>query len=253
MLENASPDIRQLIVECKSQAMLGEQDNALDKLERGKACASLEIDRVNLLNAKAEILYDSCRDREALQVFVDELDILSHKAPREISIALAYNRSDIELSLFKPDDYYGLIDRSHISEVNLWDYRALHDINEAAFAERHYEALPTVWGELLRTYRQGCWRPFRTASRLMANECLQLRWYDKAVFYAVISQHTDTLQLVGDHLLLNAQAHLLESAVETLITCANQRRYINAGCEIIERMTDAIPDSMYEDKATNIL
>ena len=249
MLENASSSIRELVVACRSQAILGKQDQALSHLDNALkgVRTSTTLDRLMLLMAKVEILFLDCHEKEALKLFIEEIDDLIVNVPERVAIAVSYNRSDVAMAMLEPDDFYGNFDRSRIANVELWGYRTLYGANEATAAGKHYDSLPAIWEELLRAYRQGCWRPYRAAARLMANECLKLGWPQEAVYHAIIAGQKETAQHVGEWLLVNGYPHNLESSVSALLACTNLQRHFVIGCEITIQMVDVIPNKQLDD------
>ena len=248
MLERASSPIRKLAVECRSQALLGDPAQALGRIDERLQIVATDplLDRIVLLMAKVEILFLDCRDEEALRIYTDELDDWLQDLPEDVVIAMSYNRNDIALAIFEPDDFYAALDRSRIADVDLWDYRAFYAGREAAAAGRHYDALPVVWQALLRAHNQGCWRPFRAASRLMALECLQLGWPQKAVYYAIIAQDKEAAQQIGQWLLMNGTPDSLQASVNVLLDCASLKRPFVTACHIVSEMHDAIPDAQVD-------
>lgn len=245
MLNSASPAVRTTVVESRSLAIRGSREDALSRLltEIDHVGTDRPIDRLVLLLASAEILHLDCDDEGAFAIFAEGIDPLLSYVPEQVAIAVAYNRSDVAMAMLRPDDFYGVVDRSHIADVDLWHYRAFFEVHEAAAAGKHYDSLPAVWEELLRTYRQGCWRPFRAAARLMAHECLQLGWPNQAVFYALTAGQKETAQQVGLYLVANGTRELLDATVNTLLELAHLGRHFVTGCEIATAMVDAIPDS----------
>ena len=244
MLESASPAVRVVAVESRSQAMLGHLGKAVAHLDDTLQAVvpTATLDRLVLLMAKVEILFLDCREEEALLIYTEELDDLIDHVSEEVAIAVSYNRRDISLAMFQPDDFYALPDRSEIADVDLWNYRPLYAGRESAAADKHYEALPVVWEELLRAHNQGCWGPYRLAARQMALECLELGWPQRAIYYAIIAGDKETAQQVGKWLMMNGTPDNLATSVHALLDCANLQRPFVTGCHVISEMHDAIPD-----------
>ena len=145
-------------------AYLGQPQDAIRRAE-----ASLsEIpngatvgDRLAIGMFKAEILHLDGNGEDALRVFDSEIEPLLPLVPHECQIVAAHNRSDISFGLLKPDEmYYNVLDESKVGGVNIWNSQALYNATQDAAAGKPYESFPTFWQELLRTYRQGCWRAF---------------------------------------------------------------------------------------------
>jgi hypothetical protein len=167
--------------------------------------------------------------------------------PEKIEIAVAFNRSDVMHSLLQYDDFYGVVDRATITDVELWDYGAYFSVVEAREQGKRHNSLPTIWRELIRAYYQGCWRPYRLASKLMAIECMELGWPHESIYQAIISGEKETAIKLGSVLLLHGTPDSISASTTKWLECTNLKRQFVVGCEILDRYVDAIPDELFDD------
>ncbi len=135
-----------------------------------------------------------------------------------------------------------LYDQRDLAGVQLWDSQAMVYAYEAAADGRHYDALPAVWREFARSYRQGVWRYQRQAARRMAVEFLQIGWAYSAEYHAVIAQDVKVAERIGEHLLAWRQPQHVERMVRSLIANSNLKRHAWVACVLLVRIADAIPD-----------
>jgi hypothetical protein len=229
--------------------MHGDSDSAVGQIDSLLAASPESIvglDRLALLLLKAEILYLDCRETEALEVFKSAIDSQLETFPQEIKFVVAQNRRDVAFTLLDADGFRQadrLYDQRQLAGIKFWDPQALVYAYEAAASGRHYEALPAIWRELTKSYRQGSWQYRRQASRRMANEFLQLGWGHSADYHAIAAQDSELVKLIGDHLLAWRQPLLVEQLVQRLLANANLKRHAIVACELLVRITDAIPDN----------
>src|SRR5437667_150922 len=71
----------------------------------------------------------------------------------------------------------------------------------AAAEGKHAKAIQGFWQELVRTYRQGCWRAHRWASARLARQCLQCGLPHEAAWYAVAALDDDLAKQAAKGLL----------------------------------------------------
>lgn len=253
MLRQASPRVRSTVAQCYSLAMLGSVAGALEKLDEQLLETSDVIGRICLQSCRSQILYLDCRYEDAFAVFKTELDDLAADAAEEVSLSLGYNRRDILLALWKPDDLYAIVDRSRLAGVEHWDHRAFQAVVEAISQERLFDALPAAWEELRRTYLLGCWQPFQSAAKLMATVSVRLGCISDAVFYVVCSLETKAATELGGMLSTTQNVEVLDTAMVRLLGCTNLKRHFLIGCEIVRCMADAIPEKRLGQVVTWLL
>jgi hypothetical protein len=243
----ASPDMRAALPVAKSIAVLGNPADGISTLEAKITASSTPIDQLVALIAICEILHFDYRDTEALNVFEQQVEPLMGAFSEKIEIAVAYNRSDIMMSLLQADDFYGVVDRATITDVELWDYRAYYSVVEAREQGKRHDSLPSIWRELIRVYYQGCWRPYRLASKLMAIECMELGWPREAIYHAIIAAEKEAATKLGNFVLLHGTPDSISASTTKWLECTNLKRQFVIGCEVLDCFVDAIPDEMFDD------
>ncbi|WP_146393737.1 hypothetical protein [Allorhodopirellula solitaria] len=247
MIDVASPEIRIAIPKAKSLAFLGNPAEGISLLEAKVDSSSAKIDQLAALLAICEILHCDYRDNEALGVFDQRIVPLMGSFSEEIEIAVEFNRSDIVHSLLQNDDFYGLVDRASIADVELWNHRAYYGVIEAREQGKRHESLPNTWQELLRAYYQGCWRSYRLASKLMAIECMDLGWPDEAIYHALVAGDQRTAKAFGTALLLQGNPDRVAKSTSKWLDCTHLKRLFVVGCDILDGYVDAIPDGQFDD------
>lgn len=245
MLKELSPKLRALLVRARTQAIKGDPDGAIDFLNDEIGQSKGDLEKVAIYLAIAEIYHLNYRDDLALDLFHEKLDAISGTQSDEVELAIAYNRSDITFALFQFDDFYGIVDQGKISDVGLWNPDAYHDIETARESQKRYESLPIGWRELIRAYQQGCWRPYRMASKYFARECMELTWQHEAVYHAIIAGDRDEAIRLGKILLSVSNNEMLEAACEKWLDCTHLKGMFVIGCEILTQFADAIPEQKF--------
>lgn len=247
MLKNSSPEIRIAITAAKGLAILGNPSDGISQLENLILSSSAKLDKLSALLVICEILHYDYRDNEGLEVFDKRISPMMGEFPEEIEIAVEFNRSDVMHSLLKNDDFYGTADRVTVAGVELWNHRAYYGVAEAREQGKHYESLPSIWRELMRAYYQGCWRPYRLASKLMATECMGLGWPHEAIYHAIIAGEKGTAAKLGEFLLLHGSPENLSRSTAKWLECTHLKRLFVTGCDILDGFMDAIPDEQFDE------
>lgn len=203
MIEQLASETRKLLVTLRCQAMRGEVDFAIrriDELLASENNSYSALDRIGLLLLKAEILYLDCREEKALEVFRQEVDPLISTLSQEIKFIVGQNKSDVAMAVIAPGSFREadrLYDQRKLAGLQLWDSQAMVYAYEAATDGRHYDALPAIWREFTKSYRQGIWRYQRLSARRMALEFLQIGWAHSAEYHAVIAQDVKVAEKIG--------------------------------------------------------
>lgn len=245
MIDQLGHAHRALLISAKSTAILGNPELAINLLSSGLKSAN-KIEKLAMLLGKAEIYHWDFRDDLALDIF-KEIDKVTGEFPESVEVSVAYNRSDITFALFQVDDFYGVVDRRKVSGIAIWNSDAYDDISNARESNKRNESLARSWQELRRTYLQGCWRPYRTAAKLFARECMELGWPQEAIYHAVISGNKDTAENIGKTLMLHASNEILVAACRKWLDCTSLRRMFVTGCGILKQFADVIPDCCFGD------
>jgi len=248
MYKQVSPSVRNTAVVARSLAIMGRLPDALSRIEecRREGASFSALDAVALWMVEAELRHLDAQDAEALDLFDTKIGPYLPELPDQVVIIIARNRSDVSLSLFKPDDFYGIVDHGRQAGVELWRNEALFDAMNAASEGEYFKSLPAIWRELHRSYVQGCWGPYRFASLHMAKQCLQLGLVSEAAFHAIISRDEKAAKEVGEHMLRVAPKESLVKAIDTLRTCGHLQRHFVAASHALRQTADAIPDEMLE-------
>ena len=246
MINLTLPETRIAIATAKSVAMLGNPADAISTLEEGINPKMPTLDRLVRLMTVCEILHLDYRDTEALSVFDERIAPLTGGFSEHVEVAIEFNRSDIVHSLFQNDDFYGLVDRATIAGVELWDHRVYYSVVEAGEIGKRFESLPKIWRELVRSYQQGCWRPYRLASKLMAVECMALGWPHESIYHAVVAGDKKTAKAIGEHLLLHGTSGAIVDSTSKWLDCTNLKRLFAVGCEMLDEFVDVILDEQFD-------
>ena len=249
MLDLASAETRIAIANARRQAMTGHEQVALDRLGGAFATTSDQVDKAAILLTKAELLYLAGKYKASFEVFGNELDALVPNLPHSVALVVGFNRCDVAMSLFDSagtSRFYDLVDEQHIAGIEHWDDSAMLSATRSAERGRSYESLPTIWRELLRTYRQGRWAAFRQASRYMADECVRVGLPHAAAFHAAVALDTDCAKHVAVTLLNSRNVTAVEATITKLLLTANLQSHFAVACEVFQTLTDAIPDSLVD-------
>lgn len=241
-----SPTIRKRLIECRSTAMVGNIDAALGVLEREVTSDGLsDSERLALLLLKAELLYLDCREREALAVFENEIEGKLLSISQEERFVVGQNKRDVIFGGFLASQGRSgtfLHDQQTMAGKKLGNAAVIVNAYEAARSGRHYEALPTLWRELLSAYQQRVWSYYRQAARRVAQEFIQIGWAHMADFYVVIGQDTKTAETIADQLLNWRNVEFIDARVNRLILHANLKRHSIVACGMFVRLADAVAD-----------
>jgi hypothetical protein len=250
MLKLVLPETRITIARARREAMGGEDQAALIRLEQALPGASgRPVDQAAILLAKAELLYLAGRYAASHDVFENELEPLIPQLPHSVALVAGFNRSEVSIARFDSrgvSRHYGLVDEEHVMGVKHWDDSAVLNAISSAARGRSYESLPAIWRELLRTYRQGRWGLFRHASRYMADECLRIGLPDEAAFHAVVAIDSETAKRIGALLRESRDAGKVEAVVTRLLATANLPKHFVVACELLQVVSDLVPDALVD-------
>jgi len=248
MIERLQPATRLALVQARCLAMQGQQDAAIAGLDRAIEAASSETDpcdAVAIAMLKAEILHLDYRDEEALRVFASDIRPRFATLPPDIVLVAERNENDIKSLLFLPDstaDFYRLVDRQRQLGIEWSDAKSVLAAQDDAAAQKHFNALPAFWRELLRSYRSGCWVAYRLGARRFATECLDIGLPQEAAYHAMIANSADVADRVGKMLLAGRDPRAVAHAVQAIVQNANLLRHFSVACKTIEAVADAIPE-----------
>ncbi len=252
MLESVAGETRIAIVEARRLALTGRERDAFLCLEGKLADSSLcLIDRAAILLTKAELLYLAGGYKASHEVFVKELDLLipDPDFPHSVALVIGFNRCDVAMSLLDSNEisrFYDLLDEQRIAKIEHWDHSAMLGAARNAAKGHSYESLPAIWRELLRTYRQGRWVAFRQASRNMAEECIRIGKPEEAAFHAAIACDAEFAKQIAVALLNSQNKDMVVATVNKLLATANLQRHFAVACELLQTLSDAVPDSLVD-------
>lgn len=243
-----SPTIRQRLVECRSMAMLGRVDPALDALDNALAASPqfADAERLALLLLKAELLYLDCRESEALVVFENEIEGKLPSISQEDRFVVGQNKREVIFGGFlAPEGRRAtfLYDQQQIAGTKSWNASAIVHAYEAARRGQHHEALPALWRELLNAYHHRVWSYYRQAARRVAQEFIQIGWAHVADFYVVIGHDTEAAETITEHLLNWRSVEFVDAVVSRLILHANLKRHAIVACGMFVRLADVVADA----------
>ncbi len=251
LLEQIDPRSRIDLVAARRKAMGGQLDAALaqldDRIRAGNDSRLLDLVALTML--KAELLLLDGRADRSKEVFDHMLVPRLGQLSPELSIVIEHNRNDVELALLTPESgrsFYDLVDRQRLVGLELADASEIADAQDAAADGKHYEALPSFWREVTRTYRQACWRPHRWAAKWIARECLQIGLPHEAAYHIVVAQDGKLAKEVGDQLLARRDARAIRRTVVKLMATANLQRHFSTACEILTQVGDGIGDDQVD-------
>src|SRR6266446_2371675 len=253
MIEELSSKTRRTIVRCRCLAMLGDVDSALAEIDESLAPGAEDsplLDQVGLLSLKAELLYLECREDESLKVFEESIKDRLSALSQEDRFIVSQNKRNVAVATrqFSNDRQAELLhDQQQLTGTKLWDAPAMVQAYESAFDGRHYEALPPLWRELVNSYRQGIWSYYRQASKRLTREFIQIGWAHVAEFHAIISQNSESIDVIADNLLGWRRPELTGALVKRVLHYANLKRHAVVACKLFIRIADAVPDSEIEN------
>lgn len=249
------------LARCRALAMTGNLESALEELSIARehlqdninfpaTDAEMNFNRMAISLLKAELLHLDIENEKALSII--QTDILSNlgNLPNEIELIIDQNKSEIEISLIKPESIQNLnlsYDEKELIELSFWNPKEVVYAYEYAAEGKHYESLPAFWNELDATYKSGNWSAHRQAARRMSIESLQIGWYEQAVYQAVIAQDKELIITISKHLLALQNSDQISNIVKKLLNNSNLKIHSNLASIFLKEISDAIPDNLIND------
>jgi hypothetical protein len=236
------------LIACRRVAMAGQPGAAIARI--GEAVTTLiapkqQHDAVALLMLKAEILALSCRESEALEVFRGEIDHRLLHCPPETSFVAADNRSVLSLALFDTSsgrDFYTQVDLRRLAQFDLWDYEAIALAQEAAASDRHFDAVPLLWRQLLAAHKHGCWRSTSLVANHLANHCLLAGSPEVAAIFAILGRDAKVADRVAESIASVRQRPSTRGTVRRILAGANLLSHAETGARMLAHLADSLPD-----------
>jgi hypothetical protein len=255
--QKLDPEVRQLLIRSRCLAMRRELPRALADLDALTATETRKgrgLERLFAAMLHAELLHLNDQDEECVKLFDAAIMPGLAGLPKEVVIIAGYNRQEALMALFRPtEDFYSLVAQARAMGFELTDADTLLSAEIYAAKGDHFKALPGFWQEVVRTFRQGCWKASRWATTRLARECLQVGFPHEAVWYAVLALEEDLAGQAAEALLDRRDAGAIRQALDRLMANANLHRHFSIACEVIARLADGIPDDLVEPIAAWLL
>ena len=229
--------------------MMGNVEQSLADLDHALTSTGLRgLDRLYVALCKAELLATDDREAQALEVFRAEIDFALGGVAPAYALVIADNRHNVSTFLENTSsrDFYLTVDARRVAGVDLWDSAALLEASDAAVEEKHFDALPLIWGECLRAYRTGSWRAQVVTARHMARECLRIGALDEAAFQAALGEEGKIAESIGDELFKRREIEMVEKTVTKLLDSANLAKHALVASKLFARIADLIPEARVE-------
>lgn len=247
--------IRGLLVKWRILAMKGEIDRSLQELEDVLISREVKLEpleQLSILMLQTEILYLDGREKESSELYEDKILPLLNSIPQidqNIKMIAEDNYYETAIDQLKKGSirgHYQLRDLIKLSGLQLQDADALNTAHNYADDEKHFDAFPIYWRQLIRSYVLGSWRAVRWSSNYLAKECLKLNLLDMAAFYSIIAMNQKIAEVIGNRLLEIGDKKLIKDTVERLISYSHLFKYSEVACKIFDVISDAIPNSQVE-------
>jgi hypothetical protein len=246
--QKLDPEVRQLLIQSRCLAMRGELPRALADLDALTATETRKgrgLEKLFTAMLRVELLHLDDQDEECIKLFDSVIMPGLEGLPMEVVIIAGYNRQEGLMALFRPiEDFHSLVAQARAMGFELSDANMLLSAETYAARGDHFKALPAFWQEVVRTFRQGCWKASRWATTRLARECLQVGFPHEAAWYAVLSLDEELARQAAQALLDRRDVGAIRQTLERLMANANLQRHFSIACEIIARAADGIPDDL---------
>jgi hypothetical protein len=204
---------------------------------------------------RAELLFLDGDAQSSLRIFREKL-ASAQDGDFDVALVIADNRSTVAGMAFDPDstrEFYSSVDEHKIRKVSLWNESEILSADYYAARGKHYDALPKYWVEVLKANAKGYWRGRWWASERMAQECLVLNSLKDATFHAIFGLSKDCTKPIIEYLLQTQDPAKISETVRIVIQCGALTRLASLGMEILEQITDIIPDEDIPEVADWVL
>lgn len=247
-----SIELRSQLVRHRATAMttgaaiaLAEIESSLKKL----AEAGPINDRAALLNLQAEILLLNDELHESRQVFESTLDELATQLPPLEQIVIRSNRTQLMIQLHDMSSYREhdrLVDEAGVLGLRFTDHRSVLSAYEAAADGKHYDALPKLWGELLRCFRMRSWSAYQAAAKRLSDEFVELGRLPDALYYAIDAGDCALAAKIGGRVLALNQGAYLNDMVKEGLSRANLAHHAQVILSFLGEVVDGLSDENVE-------
>src|SRR5579883_490516 len=257
LLDSVSPEVRKLLVRERTFAMRGKIASAIDVLDRAinDRADRPDLDTVALGLLKAELCHLS-QDEEAALAVLTSLATQKNQLPETVQFAIEGNLAAVQMASSPGqgvNTFYHLVDRRRQAGFEWTDHQDLLEAQEARDAGRAADAVPPLWQDLVRAYRQGYWLASRRAEARFAKLCLDLGELEKATYYAVVGLADKQVPALIAAIIDRRDLTLIRSVVRRLITDANLSRHFIVAAKVFEGIHDVIPDDQTAEIARWLL
>lgn len=251
------PEVRQLLIQNRCLAMRGHLPRViadLVALTETETRAGKGFERHFAAMLHAELLHLDDQDEECVKLFDSIIMPGLEGLPKDVAIIAGYNRQEGMMALWRPiEDFHSLVAQARVIGLELSDADTLLSAESYAARGDHFKALPGYWQEVVRTFRQGCWKASRWATTRLARECLQVGFPHEAAWYAVMSLDENLAGQAAQALLDRRDVGAIRQTLERLMANANLSRHFSIACAVIAGVTDGIPDDMVDQIAAWLL
>jgi hypothetical protein len=216
-----SATVRHTMARARSVATSQGTEVAIPLIEnaRSQLDAACLLDTTALDLAKAELLYLDGRAASALELMDHLCDVVRDTEFRDLESALLDDRTVIRFAELKPDaDFYEQHDWRTLSGTTRWDASKVLEGLIAAEGNKHYDALPAFWGQLLRTHESFSWQGQRWAHERMARELLQIGYLNDAAWHAIAALDKELAAQIGKAALRARDAALVSALVTRVLS-----------------------------------
>jgi hypothetical protein len=253
--EGPSPPVRKLLIHARRTAMGGDLPGAFQLLDEAQEQGSA-TDRATLGMVKTELLYLEGETEKATATFdqfvAPHLNALSDRR----RYAYEMNRATIKLDVFKPKevmDLYCLQDEVAVAGVELRDARPIADAWLDVEEKRYRDATEKVWGVLLDAYRLGNLIVFESAMRRFGRLGLEINELPQAWFGAIVGHDEKLTARIAEAVIQRRDEKLVRDLLQRVLRTANLRRHFAVGCQLLDGVSDVIPDDAIESLARWLL
>lgn len=235
----------QIIARCKAMAGKTSEADSILFAAINSAPGLEPADRMALQLRRAELMHNDGKDSDALQILESIQSEGAPDAPPEWENILRRNVSAVGFALWRPEaaqQWQDFIEEQRIAGTQLRDTQSVLDAKAAAENGKHYDALPPLWHEFIRTYRQGCWPIWRWASKNLSVECLAVGFFEDALHFGVIALDIGCCSQAAVAISRRADVAEIERVIAWIVANANPRRFAIVACSAIEVLADILTD-----------
>jgi|GEM_PF-1924058 len=247
---------RKKLVECRVLAMKGQKNNAIKNLRlyfESRNCELSTVEQIALFLLEAEIHFLNGNEKEALEVFRNNINILLNSTDHQVNqVRFIVEDCYCELAINQMEDksilkFYQLFDLRKLIGINLRDSDSEIAAENASKKGREYEAFPIYWRLLNSAYYSGSWKTIGWASANFSKACLRIGLIPLAAYHSILSLNLELAKDIGDLLLKLRSKEWIGITIDVIINYSNLFKHYNIAASMVERIADAIPDEKLDD------